>query len=268
MGIRVHKVIGYGIDDFNPRNDVDLGKWDNRWEDPWGGELTLPLFIEEVNARAAELYEYLLLDYPYLATHNADKPIKDRITKDTDLFLMELVVKHARKPDKAIYPIVQDGEFGLNNVLLLQPPDQFEWYRYDDAMDYLEETSLHKQLHRCEFLGNGLGIYPYDRRVIRRRVPEKANLFGEANYSKINGVICDEQGDPKVLPTQLYSQLTGVWEDSIGAIAKGRLLDHLKKDWTPQVPASVISLVVLCGLFKNCRDIINRVRPMLYVYWS
>jgi hypothetical protein len=68
-----------------------------------------------------------------------------------------------------------------------------------------------------------------------------------------------------------YNQLIGNWGASIGPLLKDELaLKHLREDWRPRVPLSILALMEFMGCFPDPASpdsMLNSLRPMVYVYW-
>lgn len=135
MGIRVHKVIGYGLTDVTgpddrrfTRNLYDLAE--ELWETPW----------EEVLLRVAKIEKGLMCrGVSTFAYHRSWW--KDGVHETTPF-------------------LSYDDEFGLKNVVLFTSPLYPSWHRHDETMDWMEETENFSQDSRVQVFQRP--IYPFE----------------------------------------------------------------------------------------------------------
>lgn len=142
MGIRITKAVGYGITDLqmdgpnikDPRIKEDL------WED----------LCEEVYALKEEDKVALFLKERDLLISLFQKvSLKDE--KRAGFFFDELLYfyKHRTKKEaRKDQPTVLHAEHTTTNVLLFIPVDTPDWYRYDNTLDWIEDSALHEQRNR------------------------------------------------------------------------------------------------------------------------
>jgi hypothetical protein len=142
MGIRIHKVIGYGFTDFvetepfkvqqEEAYDVTLARFYTWCDERWDDILKLPCSpVDQI------------LFQSYVGGRNP------RLKK--------------MKTEKLGTHIVIDTEFGLPNVLLFTCPHSQGWNRYDDIIDYYEAWRDDDQALEPTVKLLETGIYPYDR---------------------------------------------------------------------------------------------------------
>lgn len=160
MGIRVHKVIGYGISDlksekYSPadeRIDPDGMLGEDRWEDD---RFTREAYLSHLTDRSKAFKEYLD------RSKNGEKIEWPESQEAFDAHL-ELTSLERNKDWEPNYSVVYSPEYGLDNVLLIVPPSCYEsWTRYDNPIDYIEETDSYRktdQLHR--FVTFDRGSFP------------------------------------------------------------------------------------------------------------
>jgi hypothetical protein len=141
MGIRVHKVIGYGVRGFVP---------------PTG-------FLDRLN-KLGEIKRSTLNRWVKKNRETIESLTGPGHHFDLDIMLMS---KRLSAHGAAIFPenvglVSYDDEFGLKDALLITPPtaDPY-WRRYDDIIDWLEETKSSGPRTRWEWLK--YGIYPHDK---------------------------------------------------------------------------------------------------------
>lgn len=153
MGIRVHKRIGYGLTDLKvkrtrPKSDPEYELVDPRIN-PHGY-----LGNEKRRRKAADWAPFLEKFRWSVPTGKPGK--RRREAANMEIMTAEQVMKDLRVFDAVSY----DGEGGLPNVLLVQPPSLVdEWSRYDDLIDYIEESDREKADPRVKLLRTG--IFPW-----------------------------------------------------------------------------------------------------------
>lgn len=274
MGIRINKVIGYGLQNLRtkrlePKNkhsviipndrrwDYDLHqqKWDN------SRETSLSKFLEWCKDNEKMLVERAA----------AEKLLDEQHCKSDHWLMVSGIEDRLEKKDiswTAPYSCVEwDSEYGLKNVMNFTPAEHYhDWRRHDDAIDYYEETL------RCRSKKIAhTGIYPYDSTLRQFREPnsdikKKLEKYRKEVYdfSKSGRANCMSGGN--------YNQLIGKWDKKIAPIVKDEdVLRHLVNDWRPIVPIGVLALIEYLGSFPDPygqHGIVNSLRPMVYVYWA
>jgi hypothetical protein len=266
MGIRVHKAIGYGVTNLkhrcnksgvrmsDPRINWDLfsscGEKDCTWEE----------FLQWCLEHISEIY----------ALYKNDTSLSEELLPDEFHWL-----KRTHKNIKLWSSFRHDSEFGLPGTLLIIPPEMKDWFRYDDAIDWEEETRRHQQKSRVELL-RPFGIYPYSNFMVRFRDPpsgiydDPGNVLNSYWRLKYPEDATRDNLELVKLSPSVYSQLIGTWE-GLGKpkpIVKGAALKHLKNDWRSQIPLTVISLILWSGCFTDPKSFIDELKPLLYVWWS
>lgn len=232
MGIRVKKVIGYGLTDVKTHKKHSHRIIDERF-DPEGyarrDYSDADESWEDVNARAYR--EFLEKNYSKTELHSHSGP-------HLDLFTFQRV-ETPRKGDyygwkvandeKNWWPgaaFVHEGEFGLPNVCVVVPYCWHEkWTRSDDTLDYHEEAATYDQKNRVVELR--CGIYPY----------------------------IQDWADAKT-----HEPIKNKHPFEIREMAEEGLV-------VPRVPPVVRSMCRFLKIFKE-EQTINELRPLLYVYWS
>ena len=145
MGIRVHKLVGYGLTDVKTRKHRIA---DDRFN-PDGFATARDISEEDFDARwSEEGYKQFL--------RRLDLVGYDKLVRDNEL--------NNNTPWSIYRAFIHQGEFGLPNVAVIIPPSLLKsWFRYDDIVDWVEETAAHEQMSRVVEISGG--IYPYTARV-------------------------------------------------------------------------------------------------------
>jgi len=159
VGIRVHKSVGYGLTDIE--FDEESHKIVDKRVDP-EGYLHHSYDVEEEDEDK----------YPWErdGAKGYKKWIKKNFTKDQrhssrgphlDMFSFGHWSKKEIKSWDPFKSVIHQGEFGLPNVLLVVPFGFYKsWNRYDDTLDWCEETHCHEQMNRVVAFKRG--IYPFN----------------------------------------------------------------------------------------------------------
>ena len=139
MGIRVHKAIGYGVRPFKaPKNLQDKVNE--------ACEVTLGEFAKWCKEREDRILEF------------APKDDRGRRMMFQRVDLRPLNKEHFKQ--SLVSRIDYQNEFGFKDAILIQPIAHDSWTRYDDTIDWVEETSFHQAKNRFRFVN--IGLYPHD----------------------------------------------------------------------------------------------------------
>lgn len=239
MGIRIHKVIGYGLTDLTiPHAEYDL-KLDERF-DPNG------FFCHEYDDRE---HHFTMKEF-YVQ-------LELLCANDTDFNAMELHwLKHEIKDKKFTdfnNIFVWDAEFGESNVcVFISPTSRDQWYRYDDTIDYYDEGGEHSistgVQNRVVVMDRPL--YPYEGWIDLRTLPPKR---ADNIITHLRRIVRDSKVD---LDLEKLLQKTGF--DSI---------EELKDNIVPMIPNELIEVIRYLKVFKD-PNTVYQLRPMIYVYWG
>lgn len=140
MGIRVHKIVGYGTDQFVPPTDFEYRREELA---SWGSKEFLSWLQSNKNS---------IMDLYCSTTHN-------KKTAEFNWKMMLLFLEDWKSDPCRLSPsntIQYNDEFGLKNHLLIIPIEQQkQCFRHDDLIDWLEEEHIEP---RWRWLDKG--IYP------------------------------------------------------------------------------------------------------------
>jgi hypothetical protein len=234
MGIRVHKRLGYGLTDVS--YDKKAWKFTDERINP-----DSPLLDTNGDVPIADYRRWL-------SVQNADRDFGAVNFLDASFLNDEATKpKRQRRVTSLSDCVVHQAEYGLPNVLCIRPASCHDWSRYDDPIDYIEESKC-EQLDHVEELR--FGIYPFSSHM-------DARTGERLNESKLRFWLTlrdDEDQDKDVL-------------DRVAQM--GGFASHLEAlDYcVPHVPQEVRDLADYGNLFKDDK-VWMQLRPILYVNWS
>lgn len=261
MGIRVHKAMGYGLENvlFNGYECVDerINKdiFSNR--ELWAEKIDKPeSFLQFIKDNKKKCMEIL----------SKVNPIYDHLTEPTDdegmfekIYLGNLyyIIEQSKKPYSHLlicegheYNDQYKNEEEYLSPIVLIPIECPEFFRYDDPIDYEEIEGVAK--NKVNVLHNSPGIFPYN---IRYHIPGSP-YFGKEGY-------------PNAICASRYNQLIGIWDEGkLPPILKGERLEYYKKYYRPSIHPSVILFAYWIDIFVDFYKIIHELRPMIYTYWN
>jgi hypothetical protein len=230
VGIRINKVIGYGLDDVvtengaisDPRINPDsplLTGIDEDGDDYW-------TFLERIAEAGDETAQHELLLMKMLTDREADTR----------------------------WLVTHQAEYGLPNVLVVRPVGFPDWHRHDDPIDYQEEVLRedHPDPRAVRPLG---GLYPFNGLHMDVRTGERiegtmVNTWRRAASSTSE----DEENRLAVLDL----------------LARGfGYADHAEAERfvAPLVPHEVRHVCAWGKLFTS-KEVCFQLRPLIYTYWA
>lgn len=236
--------MGYGLVDLAiEQNDFDLGK-DSRINPD--GYFAL---LQEDEERAKEEYPlesfYVQLS---LICSNED------FARCFGLHLLKRAIEEKKFVADDLYRIYTwDPEYGDPSVILFTPPTESsrDWHRYDDIMDYMEETAKNEgACPHADLLGRP--IYPYDAWIDLRdpsATPDDL-MVRTANMFRFNGDLIKNTDAYKI-------------KEKFGFDSVQEMLDNI----VPIIPDELVELLRYLKVFKD-PNTIYQLRPMIYTYWS
>lgn len=242
MGIRVHKMLGYGLADLEPGERPRDGRADPRinWEASivlWEGTSGQEYFRWLEHRRIQDKRDFRFsLDWAYLK--------HDQGALGTDL------------RDCVAY----EPEFGLPEVLVIRPLSYSDWFRSDDTLDYMAETypwRPQSQKSRVEVYEHG--IFPFNGSYMDKRTGERVDqkvMYWIRARSDIQQVPGGTVGERLSVLDALAQEFTPF---STHAEADENIV--------PLVPEEIRDLAEFGGVF-TVPDVSLQLRPMLYTYWG
>jgi len=247
MGIRIHKVIGYGLDDFKGFDKDDRINPDFNY-DEYANQSDNADHMQKFKAHFEK--EYLRrkevrngLDYSFEWSYYFDsKTLGQKPTYNN----------HIDSVDGSDF-FHYHGEYEDSNVLLFSCPLFSDWYRYDDIIDYCERTTTNSG-SSDEVVEIEGGIYPYSgsyRKIDDGSVSKGIEVLQHKNYLK----------ESKPSHDELLAKMN---EFCLAVI--GMTYIEFKKTTNTVIPNIIFEYARFCGMFKDDSEI-RRLKPLLYTYW-
>jgi hypothetical protein len=238
VGIRVHKVLGYGL------TDVKTRKWkiaDGRINSK------SPLFDYDTEATFDNYIDWLKEKYSTdesrTASFNMDMwYVREREEEGFDWY---------KKTGAFTFcDLIHRGENTMKNVLLIRPLAASDWSRYDDPIDWIEETYDREDGQSNWYKTLSDGIFPYSGTYMNAHTGE-----GVKDGMELHRCFTWEGWD------KLYNV------DALVKACGFADVDDARQNLVPKVPASIRDLCEWGKLFTR-DDVWRQLRPMLYTYWS
>lgn len=265
MGIRVHKELGYGLVDLKVENFriVDerinpegiLGEHGDRWEsEAWSREK----YLEYLEQLAYHPREKSTSNMELLNQGKKLPPYIEMFGEDANWDLNNLETNPGWSP---IDSVVHQAEFGLPNVLLIIPPcEEKEWRRYDDPIDYVEETQLQVQVNRVVVLKQGL--YPWDGLRMDSRSGKVFTGEEHQTLTLFRRLTLSLKAEPPGEDEEKVARLLQSIAEKLGFANR----EECEQFIAPVVPKSVQYLCQFAKIFRDWKTVFQ-LRPMIYVYW-
>jgi len=236
MGIRVNKVLGYGLVyvDFNEENQI-----------------VDPRFNKDINNIISKLSRKDHKSYLMYLKQNLSK---------IDYMLAERSFSDWKVNNFITY---SDKEFEEDtNVFMVTHHEN--WYRYDDIIDYIVESQVHGQKSHVEIIKHS--IFPYNGMYICKSTGETLTHIQREMYTTYLTLL-DKLVDNNDL--QLHIRY-GIHIRYGTEIQKELKLKNIKDIFTEIIPIIPKEIVLFCkwlNIFTDDKYILD-LKPMCYTYWS
>lgn len=273
MGIRVNKVIGYGVKNLKPDDPrIDWEELHHSEHREKRGDTDMSQFIRWLGTKKVQkrLFELHLREYPGI-----DDGMQRFLRSDTKFLTQNIKTQMKNHPSAWMYLrggpaacLIHDGE-GRENVMVFLQPDAPDWHRHDDIMDYYEEHGRDGPIDRVKDLTPQGGIHPYNVGMIRFRKPSKGVYpdFEKDSFGDHPEIKLDEHGMLS-MSVGTYNRLVGRWDPKLPPLVDKKRLLHLKRPWRPKVPLGVLAVLLWHDCFPDLEGFIDDLRPMMYVWWG
>jgi hypothetical protein len=256
MGVRFHKVLGYGI------TGLSVDESGMHTNDP-RINLESPIFDGENDDYTDEAYRDHLQEITADLTVDSD-PYDPRFELSFEKFAMEDLIKKQKGASWEAYRgVVYSGEYGDAATLLVIPPGMAnEWSRYGDALDHAEaQINGDDGMPSVRFIDTPL--YPF---------------YGWMDARTGDSLSKDDKTKREVTETLLQAIDSPRLVDDEKKRLKALLAKHLelwgftdlndyKATIVPAIPAGVKDLCGWLNIFTD-EDGWKALRPMLYTYWG
>jgi len=141
VGIRVHKVLGYGIKDLTGINDPRINQ----------------TALEDIYNRTKE-------DFIKFLKKQKKSGVLGKSTKskwNPNIFEIDITISFLEKSDwEPCDSVAYDSEGKLSTIVFIPPSCYEEWFRYDDMIDYVENMLVLKKPRTSAKIINK-PLYPY-----------------------------------------------------------------------------------------------------------
>jgi hypothetical protein len=249
MGIRIHKMLGYGFDDIvedDPRFNVPVNKIASLND----GEY-FPGNYEESCALAKQKEGEFI-------THLYQNGL-DKCSVDYWTFFSKIHQKEEIKIDPYNF-FYYDDEYGLENVCIFKPLFGFkDWQRFDDTIDYME----HIERRICNLPDDYVKVfrwsclYPFQN-FVDAKTGERLKKDPFSTVRMINSYL--DKGEIPIPCNQ--------WESfEHGSDGKYKTWKEFEQNVFPMVPESIVEFCKFYNIFKDEKTV-HTLKPMLYVYWG
>jgi len=252
MGVRLHKVLGYGLVDVRPDKYDILG--DSRFNPDGYFGIDQELADEEDFTQEKYL-DYLRQQKAFFEEacekENSPEALDGKYEASMDLAIDSQFFHRLHENAKTwnIHDcFVYQSEYGLPNVMCVVPPCFCEAHnRYADDIDFYEERIKNpKEINYYNVLKHG--IYPYEGYYFDKNT-------GKDLHHDIRGYFFIKESGRL---------------DRAEILAKSFGFDsgnHLEESVKPVIPDPIKAICKFAKIFKDEKTILD-LTPILYVYWS
>jgi hypothetical protein len=240
MGIRIHKMIGYGLTNVHYKKyKITDKRFSKQWlENEDGQEFDREAYVKWLKEKLAEYpegYEDRSFDYNK----------KSAIQMEIRFFQNDERAKRLDYYDT----FVHQAEFGDPKVFCVVPfCEVSQWKRYDDIIDYTEECSSYAEGACIKVRKLFGGIYPYIGTLMDSRDGRKIPQTG-VTYS------------------MLVDKKSPLDHDSIIKLTGFETIKEVRSYLKPYIPEPIQLLCEYSGIFSDPKVVFQLV-PILYIYWS
>lgn len=264
MGIRIHKVLGYGLTDLgiaDPRMNLDTFQ-ENYYNDKKFHSYD---FKEEYDSFGDEEFEKFLLDKGY------KDPLTLENRKDKATLLRWWIGDRDR--DRAAgkkldswysFDVFKTGcsDYGIKGVFCVTLPWNKDWERYDDLLDYTEHAYDHGYSCKDEVKIFDGAIYPYLEFINLKTGVQIEDFSGLREVSNVRDL-------KRISKKEKLKKLDEVVRRDIVVETIGRFTDYAdyKKHVKPKTPKEIVELCEFYKIFKDIKTAETLI-PMIYTYWG
>lgn len=233
MGIRVHKVLGWGLTDLDKGYQADPRV---NWASPLLGH-------DDKMPGASEYWHWL---------EAWREAAGDKFSFSLDWALLR---HDEKRREKDLYGcVVYEHEYGLPEVLVIRPVTKDDWSRFDDDIDYMTETypwSADSQKNRVQVFDHP--PFPFNGFYMDKRDGRKLPDAVFPWWQLQNGT----------RDREFREQAADLFAREMGFAGHAEAAENV----VPQVPEEIRDLAEFGQLFTHAGTW-RQLRPLLYTYWA
>jgi hypothetical protein len=225
MALRVHKLLGYGLVNLIP-NDPRLN--------------TEGFFASKDPIEDFHLGKF----FKYLQETDAEK-------WRVELFSIAYDFPH-------LLDCIYKGKIGNKEILCICPPNKaMVWHRFDDVIDYVEESEIHGQTNWYKVFSSGL---PSCRYYMDKRTGVKLSTPSSLDFLKTVSLYTSPQrrNSEKLTDEAALSSLAS----ELGFANVNEAVENV----VPFVPPVMVEFCKFLSIFNDEQTVLD-LKPMLCVYW-
>jgi len=169
------------------------------------------------------------------------------------------------------FHFLRDFEYGEDYMFGIIPPEQKDFYRYDDIIDYYSHRkNLRNTVEWLDQRTGNSGVYPHTMMV---RIPHEPPIeITPEDIVSLDLPPSIKKSKPSALPDRLdcgiFNRLVGLWDERSCPVLKDEVVARCKQIYRPEIFASVLLWTHYVGVFKDWAKTVNQLRPCIYTYWS
>lgn len=261
MGIRIHKVIGYGFTDVQCNEDDDINDDRFNLDGRWRKYDSVGIDDEE-----------MLADFKNFLNNKLEKFEKEgKCSEEVCTRLDTIMLKDMEEEAKCPYDMykifashVHAYEYGISSVFCVTSWSNEDWKRFDNIIDYTEETYLTKkgQENKVDLLEHG--IYPYNYQYFNKKTLKALEKKDNDCLFPIFRALSAKKYTKKTK----HTEQTKILENFAPFLEKiGTTPETFWEDIIPEVPSTIQKYCEFMEIFKDPKTKLT-MRPMRYIYWS
>ena len=242
MGSRIHKIMGYGLD------DLETVKTDK-------------IIDSRINSNSILLDEDAFSE-KYSSVRDALEDYKVYLKANKDRGHMDSSREIDKFEDSNFFNMVTHVlEGGLKRVLCitpLSPLSTYGWRRVDDSIDYAE-ASLLRDPSKPTVKTFANGFYPFNANYSDKRTGAPLDSYIATSFIRsVNRIKSSKKKDE-----EYDSSILSYNAEQLGYASSKEALDFT----VARPPADIVSLATWGGLFTAPLHLFD-LKPLVYTYWS
>lgn len=247
MGIRIKKVLCFALGDVKVKNyriaDSRFQSWINEEDELYNRpQRMFRPFLDWIMDASKEQEHIELLAAANGPSKSDNYGITFGILSRARDFFKLSEEERARSLNKTFHiNFIHKSEYGLPRIFGIIPPEQPEWIRSDDLIDYYDAGGVAKC--KVKWLDRFSGIYPHNMMVKKPHV-EGVRLPDCVADFELPFSVSNHQPEPRVLPVRLmggdYNHLTGRFDSKRGSIVGVEKTKEMDKAYRCDIFPSVL----------------------------